>query len=1167
MAALVVVAAALLAAAPAPAGASSHPGAPGNFVAVSGDGVLTLTWDEPTTNAAGITAYSVAYKLPSATVWTGVGRSGTARTQQLMLTNGTTYDLRVAALAGTTTGDYAQIQATPSKSLVLPVSDPAGLWSDGDVLWVYENLPSGNSERLHRIDLTTGLADSTTPHLDFDFESVSAGPTQRGYLWADGTRMWVYSNRSVGLKRVYAFTMADGTAETSRILNVFTIVGDVGGIWSDGVTVWAASLTASRIIAGSLAGVAGHLVEQPAKQIDVAGGDSDLSFRIAGIWSDGHTMWAVDSTSGSETALAFSLATRQRVPGRDFALDAAGTAHAGVWSDGETMWVGTKFSDRVEAVAYDLPPVVAPAAPTGVEVEAGAGSLTVSWSSPGDDGGRPVGRFEVRRKLTSDPDVVASWSVPVAHSDLEDLSVTLEGLSAAGHDVQVRAFNEVGEGDWSGSVMGTPTADTTAPVVTVDAGTALNTFSATDDDSGSTVWHYAWITGAVCGSSVGFASEPNYIEGADVSYGVGNNGQRLCFRSVDPSSNAGYRASDTVTAVAPDTTAPVVAVAAGTAPNTLSATDGDSGSTVWHYAWITGAVCGSSTVFPSEQAYTEGADVSYGASNVGDRLCFRSVDPSSNAGYRASGSIAAPPVVAVAAGTALNTLSATDDDSGVTVWHYAWIVGAVCGSSTVFPSEQAYTEGADVSYGTGNVGQRLCFRSVDPSSNAGYRASDVVEAVTPATFPTRLSEIMARPGDESVTLTWEAPYDGGSPITQYVVLSNPPDGICITSVPGCTVTGLANGTAYDFEVTTFNAIGSAASFFPLQVTPTAASRAAPGAPTAVQATAGDRSASVTWNAPTDTGSSRITSYTATATPGGRACDTSGTACTVTGLSNGTSYTFTVTAANSVGTSLASAPSAATTPEQPATDPPATDLPTTAPGGGGGGGGSSGGGGGGGSGSSGDGEEPAPDDGERAALMFEDVGADDFFAAAVSWMLDNSITTGCAHDQFCPGNDVTRQQFVVFLWRAASEPAPDTPGSATFEDVTAGGYADDAIGWAAQTGVTLGCRGSEEQPPRRFCPSAAATRAQLATLLYRYVVADGVEQPPADTGFSDVDPNSYYAPAVAWMVSHGITNGCSADMFCPHATATRAHAAAFMWRIDTTPESWGAQGILRTPADN
>ena len=39
------------------------------------------------------------------------------------------------------------------------------------------------------------------------------------------------------------------------------------------------------------------------------------------------------------------------------------------------------------------------------------------------------------------------------------------------------------------------------------------------------------------------------------------------------------------------------------------------------------------------------------------------------------------------------------------------------------------------------------------------------------------------------------------------------------------------------------------------------------------------------------------------------------------------------------------------------------------------------------------------------------------------MLDNMITTGCGQDRFCPGDDVTREQFVVFLWRAADEPDP------------------------------------------------------------------------------------------------------------------------------------------------
>jgi hypothetical protein len=57
---------------------------------------------------------------------------------------------------------------------------------------------------------------------------------------------------------------------------------------------------------------------------------------------------------------------------------------------------------------------------------------------------------------------------------------------------------------------------------------------------------------------------------------------------------------------------------------------------------------------------------------------------------------------------------------------------------------------------------------------------------------------------------------------------------------------------------------------------------------------------VSWNAPTSTGGSEITSYRVTASPGGQTCTTSTTSCIVLGLTNGTTYSFTVTATNKAG---------------------------------------------------------------------------------------------------------------------------------------------------------------------------------------------------------------------------------------------------------------------------
>ncbi len=167
-------------------------------------------------------------------------------------------------------------------------------------------------------------------------------------------------------------------------------------------------------------------------------------------------------------------------------------------------------------------------------------------------------------------------------------------------------------------------------------------------------------------------------------------------------------------------------------------------------------------------------------------------------------------------------------------------------------------------------------------------------------------------GDTQATVNFTAPTsDGGSTITTYTATSSPGGltGTCAgPAACAITVTGLTNGTVYNFTVTATNAIGtSAPSAASNSVTP-AAGPTVPDAPTSVTATAGYGQATINFSAPASDGGSAITIYTATSSPGGLTGTCTGpTACaiTVTGLTGGTAYTFTVTATNAVGTGAAS----------------------------------------------------------------------------------------------------------------------------------------------------------------------------------------------------------------------------------------------------------------------
>ncbi len=92
-----------------------------------------------------------------------------------------------------------------------------------------------------------------------------------------------------------------------------------------------------------------------------------------------------------------------------------------------------------------------------------------------------------------------------------------------------------------------------------------------------------------------------------------------------------------------------------------------------------------------------------------------------------------------------------------------------------------------------------------PSGNSGTGTV----AVTPRTTPGAPRNVVATPGNGTVTLTWDAPSsDGGSPITTYTVSNSPSGGTCTVTGNSATCTGLTNNTTYTFTVIATNAAGN-----------------------------------------------------------------------------------------------------------------------------------------------------------------------------------------------------------------------------------------------------------------------------------------------------------------------------------------------------------------------
>lgn len=183
------------------------------------------------------------------------------------------------------------------------------------------------------------------------------------------------------------------------------------------------------------------------------------------------------------------------------------------------------------------------------------------------------------------------------------------------------------------------------------------------------------------------------------------------------------------------------------------------------------------------------------------------------------------------------------------------------------------------------------------------------------------------------------------------------------------------------------------------------------------------------------------------------------------------------------------------------------------------------------------------------ILFNDTAPGDHYYAAINAMAQHGITNGCGSNNFCPGENVTRDQMAVFLVRAiygndnfTYNPTP------YFTDVPSGAFGFKWIQKMKDLGITSGCTATT------YCPSGTVNRDQMAIFIIRArlgLALAGGQNPtftyPSTPYFTDVQPGAFGYDWIQRMRLENITSGCTATTYCASEPIIRGDMAIFIMR--------------------
>ena len=173
--------------------------------------------------------------------------------------------------------------------------------------------------------------------------------------------------------------------------------------------------------------------------------------------------------------------------------------------------------------------------------------------------------------------------------------------------------------------------------------------------------------------------------------------------------------------------------------------------------------------------------------------------------------------------------------------------------------------------------------------------------------------------------------------------------------------------------------------------------------------------------------------------------------------------------------------------------------------------------------------------------YTDLDSSLWYHDGIAMMLNEGYMNGVGDGLFKPNGSLTRAQLVTILYRIADE--PEVEAAIPFEDVASDIWYTKAVIWAAENGIV---NGTSETT---FSPNKEISREQIATILYRWAKAEAVAEDKL-AEFADADSVSAWAvEAMNWAVSVGLISGSDGKLL-PRNSATRAQIATILYRYLT-----------------